>query len=95
MNKVSPEISRKEQRKLKDAKKKKEKNAAVSEVDTKKNTETENGTIKSKTGKKKSMSSEIKSVFDETERTKNIKKKRSRIIKIADSSDEEDYLRVN
>nr|XP_012224215.1 PREDICTED: LOW QUALITY PROTEIN: DNA ligase 1 [Linepithema humile] len=88
------ESKKAEKRKLKirpNVQKKKEKDAAVSKVEIAENTETENGKIKSKT-EKKSTSSEIKSVFDETEKTKNVKKKRSRILQIVDSSDDEDHL---
>jgi len=97
LDKASPKVSKKaEKRKLKDSssvKKKKEKDATLSEVETARNIE--NGTIKSKTEKKKSMPLEIKSVFEETEKTKNVKKKRSRIIRIVDSSDDEDHLPVS
>lgn len=98
MDKASPGVKSKkaEKRKLKDSpsvKKQKEKDAEVSEVETAENIETKNGTIK--TEKNKCTSSEIESVFNETEKTKNVKKKRSRIIMIADSSDDEDHLPVS
>lgn len=100
MDKASPGVKPKkaEKRKLKDSpslKKQKEKDAAVSEVETAENIETKNDTIKSKTEKNKCTSSEIESAFNETEKTKNVKKKRSRIIMIADSSDDEDHLPVS